>query len=73
MPANSEYWSCNKPVDEGKVEKYTRCKIVCLEGYDFSKGKKWRSSITHEKLMFKINDVIFIAVKEMAIGKPHQM
>ena len=49
MPENAEYWSCNKPVDQGKVEKYTRCKIVCLEGYDFSKGKKWRSSITHDK------------------------
>ena len=73
MPENAEYWSCNKPVDQGKVEKYTRCKIVCLEGYDFSKGKKWRLSITHEKCMIKENGVTFIAVKEVAIGRPHQM
>ena len=44
MPENAENWSCSKPVDQGKVEKYTRCKIVCLEGYDLSKGKSSRPS-----------------------------
>ena len=38
MPENADSWSCNKPINQGKVEKYTRCKIVCLDGYDFSKG-----------------------------------
>ena len=38
MPENADSWSCNKPVNEDKVEKYTRCKIVCHDGYDFWKG-----------------------------------
>ena len=40
MPDNADSWSCNKPVDDGTVENYTRCKIVCLEGYDIWKGKR---------------------------------
>ena len=40
MPENVDSWSCDKPILEGKVEKYTRCKIVCSDGYDFSKGKQ---------------------------------
>ena len=42
MPENAKNWSCSKPVDQGKVEKFTRCKIVCLEGYEFSKGRSRR-------------------------------
>ena len=45
MPENADSWKCNKPVDQGKVERYTRCKLVCQDGYDLSKGKK----VTHSK------------------------
>ena len=38
LPENADSWSCNKPVENGKVEKYARCKIVCHDGYDFWKG-----------------------------------
>ena len=40
MPENGDTWKCNKPVDQGKVERYARCKLVCQEGYDLSKGKR---------------------------------
>ena len=40
MPENADSWSCNKPVEDGKVEKYTRCKIICQDGYDFWKGNQ---------------------------------
>ena len=39
MPENAGDWSCDKPAEDGKVEKYTRCKIVCNAGYDSWKGK----------------------------------
>jgi len=39
MPENAHSWSCDKPVYQDKVEKYTKCKIVCLEGFDLSKSK----------------------------------
>ena len=39
MPENAHSWSCNKPIYQDKVEKYTKCKIVCLEGFDLSKSK----------------------------------
>ena len=39
MPENASSWNCNKAVDQGKVSKYARCKLVCQEGYDLSKGK----------------------------------
>ena len=38
MPEYADSWSCNKPIENGKVEKYARCKIVCHDGYDFWKG-----------------------------------
>ena len=40
MPENADSWKCNKAVDQGKVAKYTRCKLICQEGYDLSKGKR---------------------------------
>ena len=39
MPENGDIWKCNKPVDQGNVARYARCKLVCQEGYDLSKGK----------------------------------
>ena len=41
MPENADSWKCNKAVDQGKVAKYARCKLVCQEGYDLSKGKNF--------------------------------
>ena len=40
MPENGDTWKCNKRVDQGKIERYARCKLVCQEGYDLSKGKR---------------------------------
>jgi len=40
MPENADSWKCNKAVDQGKVAKYARCKLLCQEGYDLSKGKR---------------------------------
>ena len=40
MPENADSWKCNKAVDQGKVARYARCKLVCQEGYDLSKGKR---------------------------------
>ena len=40
MPENADTWKCNKPVDQSKVERYTRCKLVCQDGYDLSRSKK---------------------------------
>ena len=40
MPENADSWKCNKAVDQGKVAKYARCKLICQEGYDLSKGKR---------------------------------
>ena len=38
LPENADSWKCNKAIDQGKVAKYARCKLVCQEGYDLSKG-----------------------------------
>ena len=40
MPENADSWKCNKGVDQGKVAKYARCKLICQEGYDLSKSKR---------------------------------
>ena len=40
LPENADSWKCNKAVDQGKVAKYTRCKLVCQDGYDLSRGTK---------------------------------
>ena len=40
MPENADTWKCNKPIEQGKVAKYARCKLICQEGYDLSKGKR---------------------------------
>ena len=40
MPENADSWKCNKVVDQGKVAKYARCKLICQEGYDLSKSKR---------------------------------
>ena len=45
MPEHADSWSCNNRVDQGKVEKYTRCKLVCQKGYDLSKGMKLNKMI----------------------------
>ena len=87
LPENADYWSCNKPVEDGKVEKYTRCKIICQDGYDFWKGKQqkyfcfwymfrhydfWKY-LTFEPLIIKEKDVIFIDVKGMVNGRQPEM
>ena len=49
MPENAVSWKCNKPVDQGKVKKFARCKLVCQEGYDVSKGKKLKPKSKNSK------------------------
>ena len=38
-PENAEYWSCDKPIVNEKVPRMTKCKIVCLPGFDNVQGK----------------------------------
>ena len=40
LPENADSWSCNKPVDEEKVFKGAKCKLVCLDGHDSIIGKR---------------------------------
>ena len=39
MPDNADKWTCNKPINQDKVGKATRCQLVCLEGHDLIKGE----------------------------------
>ena len=66
MPENADSWKCNKPVDQGKVERYTRCKLVCQDGYDLSRGNK----LTHSKELneFKAKNGISTDAKELEAG-----
>ena len=57
MPENAHNWSCNKPVNQNKVGKYTRCKIVCLEGFDFSKSKCLKPYEWIKCNAFKLNNL----------------
>ena len=38
-PKFAENWSCDKPIEDNKVPKKTRCEIVCPDGYDLKNGK----------------------------------
>ena len=38
-PKFAERWSCDKPIENEKVPKKTKCEIVCTEGYDVLQGK----------------------------------
>ena len=37
-PENAKYWSCDKPIVNEKVQQMTKCKIVCLPGFDNVQG-----------------------------------
>ena len=37
-PKFAERWSCDKPIENDKVPKQTKCEIVCFKGYDILKG-----------------------------------
>ena len=39
MPENAKNWSCDKPIVNEKVPQMTKCKIVCLPGFDNVHGK----------------------------------
>ena len=41
IPENADKWTCNKPINQGKVEKTTKCQVVCMEGHDRLKGKTY--------------------------------
>ena len=38
-PENAKNWSCDKPIVNEKVPQMTKCKIVCLPGFDNVQGK----------------------------------
>ena len=38
-PENADNWLCNKPIENEKVKKLTKCRIVCQNGFDFVKGE----------------------------------
>ena len=54
MPANSEKWSCNKPITDERVRPGTTCTIACLVGHDNIKGMllKLINSTVHPKTLF---------------------
>ena len=62
MPENADSWKCNKVVDQGKVAKYARCKLVCQDGYDLSRSKKLRFQ---KNSMIKAKDGISIDPKRL--------
>ena len=38
-PKFAERWSCDKPIENEKVPKKTKCELVCTEGYDVLQGE----------------------------------
>ena len=64
-------WSCDKPEENGKVSKKTKCEIVCPDGYDIFSGKKlfrskvWESTIKND---FKAENVIFMYAEKVEFG-----
>ena len=38
-PKNSIDWSCDKPIQDGKVPKNAKCKITCQHEYEAKSGK----------------------------------
>ena len=38
-PENAEYWSCDKPIVNERVPPMTKCKILCLPGFDNVQGE----------------------------------
>ena len=44
-PKYAVRWSCDKPIENEKVPKLTKCEIVCPDGYDIIKGKRRASHI----------------------------
>ena len=38
-PKFAENWLCDKPIEDNKVPKKTKCEIVCPDGYDIKNGE----------------------------------
>ena len=38
-PKFAENWSCDKPIENNKVLRNTKCKVVCPDGFDIKKCK----------------------------------
>ena len=38
-PKFADRWSCDKPIENNKVAKKTKCEIVCPDGYDIKNGE----------------------------------
>ena len=64
MPENADTWKCNKPIEQGKVAKYARCKLICQEGYDLSKGMKLKPKFSNKNS----NPKDSIDAKELEFG-----
>ena len=56
-PEYADYWSCDKLIVNEKVPQFTKCKIVCLPGFDNVKGENnltQRHIIICEGNLFKL-------------------
>ena len=48
-------WSCDKPNENGKVSKKTKCEIVCPDDYDIFSGEKlFRKKYEFSVVMYMI-------------------
>ena len=45
LPMNAEAWLCDKPINNYRVPKNTKCRVVCSDGHDIFKGNIWMTAV----------------------------